>query len=132
MRCIFGIMALVLATVCMPFAAAHVPYFSGYAAPVALPGGDSGLLRRLYGEGKLMADPVRPIVTDKSGDVRALGPLGYAAEYSCSGGACRVYVYSNVSLLPDVYRFDPQSTKSAGGVSLSGGADALAAVMSAS
>src|SRR5262249_47006736 len=111
MRYFLGIMAIVLATACAPFAAAHLPYFRGYAAPVALPGGDSGLLRRLYGDGLMMADPVRPVVTDKSGAVRALGPVGYAVEHACSGGTCRVYVYRDTSLLPEVYRFDPLATK---------------------
>jgi hypothetical protein len=131
MRFFLGIMALVFATACAPFAAAHLPYFRGYAPPVALPGGDSGLLRRLYGDGIMMADPVRPVVIDKRGDVRALGPVGYAAEHSCSGGSCRVYVYNETSLLPDVYRFDPRSTKSTDVPSAMGGADALDAVMRA-
>jgi len=128
MRCVFGIMTLVLATVCMPPAAAHQPYFRGYAAAVALPGGDSGSLRRLYGDGIVTSDPVRAIVTDKSGDVRALGPIGYAMEHFCSWGSCRVYVYSNTSLLPDVYRFDPPSTKPTAVLSING-ANALDAIM---
>jgi hypothetical protein len=129
MRFFLGIMVFVLTTVCMPLAAAHLPYFRGYASPVALPGGDSGLLRRLYGDGIMLADPVRPVVIDKRGDVRALGPVGYAAEHSCSGGSCRVYVYNDTSLLPDVYRFDLRSTKSTDVPSAAGGADALDAVM---
>jgi len=131
MRWAFGIMTLVLATVCMPLAAAHQPYFRGYAAAVALPGGDSGSFRRLHGDGIVMSDPVRAIVTDKSGSVRALGPVGYAVEHFCSWGSCRVYVYNDTSLLPDVYRFDPPSTKSADVLSVNGGASALDAVMRA-
>lgn len=112
MRYVFAIAALALATLCMPMAAAHQPYFNGYASPVALPGGDSGQLRRLYGDGIVSFDPVRAIVTDKGGDVRALGPIGYAVEHFCSWGSCRVYVYGGASsLLPKVYRFDPPSTK---------------------
>lgn len=131
MRFFSGILALVLATACAPFATAHLPYFRGYAAPVALPGGDSGLLRRLYGDGIMMSDPVRPVVTDKSGAVRALGPIGYAAEHACSGGSCRVYVFSDTSFLPDVYRFDPLATKSTGVLSIAGGVDALDPVIRA-
>jgi hypothetical protein len=115
----------------MPLAAAHQPYFRGYATPVALSGGDSGLLRRLHGDGIAVSDPVRAIVTDKNGDVRAMGPTGYAMEQFCSWGSCRVYVYSNTSLLPDVYRFDLTSTKSTNVLSIAGGADALDAVMRA-
>lgn len=131
MRWAFGITTLVLATVCMPLAAAHQPYFRGYAAAVALPGGDSGSLRRLYGDGIVLSDPVRALVTDKSGDVRALGPVGYAMEHFCSWGSCRVYVYRDTSLLPEVYRFDPRSTKPTAVLSVNGGADALDAIMRA-
>ena len=62
MRWAFGIMTLVLATVCMPLAAAHQPYFRGYAAAVALPGGDSGSFRRLHGDGIVMPDPVLSLI----------------------------------------------------------------------
>lgn len=122
MRWLVGLVALVVGAVCVPVAAAQ-PSFHGYAAPVALPGGDSGQLRRLYAAGPGNTETVRIVVTDKRGDVRALGPAGYAAEFSCTGSRCGVYVYNNTSLLPEVYRFDPASTKSAGVLSVAAAAD---------
>lgn len=92
-------------------AAAHQPYFRGKPASVALPAGESGLIRLLYGDGILGPDPVRPIITDGSGGVRANGPLGYAASYSCAAQSCRVYVYRNSDLLPDVFDTEIESMK---------------------
>src|SRR6185312_5154065 len=74
-------------------AAAHRPYFRGEPTSVALPAGESGVLRLLNGDGILGPDPVRPVITDASGGVRALGPVGYATSYSCAAQSCRIYVY---------------------------------------
>lgn len=93
-------------------ASAHRPYFRGEAASVALPAGESGVIRLLYGDGILGPDPVRPVVTDLTGGVRAIAPMGYAASYSCGAQSCRVYVYINTPLLPRVFHTDVQSMKS--------------------
>ena len=123
MRWIAGIIGLVLVPLCAPAAAAQSAYFKGYAAPVGLPGGDSGLVRKLHDGGAANAETVRIVVTDKRGEVRALGPKGYAAEFSCTGSRCSAYVYDKTALLPDVYRFDAPSTRSADVLSAAAGAD---------
>ena len=123
MRWIAGIIGLVLVPLCAPAAAAQSAYFKGYAAPVGLPGGDSGLVRKLHDGGAANAETVRIVVTDKRGEVRALGPKGYAAEFSCTGSRCSAYVYDKTALLPDVYRFDAPSTRSADVLSAATGAD---------
>jgi hypothetical protein len=92
-------------------ASAHRPYFRG-GQPVALPAGESGVIRLLYGDGILGPDPVRPVVIDATGGVRAIAPTGYAASYSCAAQSCRVYVYRNTMLLPHVFDTDVQSMKS--------------------
>ena len=91
---------------------AHRPYFNAESAPVALPGGESGAIRLLNGDGILGPDPIRPIITDASGGVRAIAPVGYAASYSCAARSCRVYVYRNTALFPDVFDTEIASMKS--------------------
>ena len=92
-------------------AAAHQPYFRGAPEAVALPAGESGVIRLLYGDGILSSDPVRAVVTDAAGGVRAIAPQGYAASYSCAARSCRVYVYRDTALLPRVFDTDVETTK---------------------
>jgi hypothetical protein len=104
--------ALLVAVILLPTpAAAHMPYFSGTPEAVALPGGESGAIRLLYGDGILDSDPVRPIVTDAGGGVRAITPVGYAASYSCAARSCRVYLYRDTMLLPRVFDTDIETMK---------------------
>jgi hypothetical protein len=106
------ILVLFAAVVLLPTpASAHRPYFRGEPAAVALPAGESGLIRLLYGDGILGPDPVRPVVTDAAGGVRAIAPTGYAASYSCAAQSCRVYVYRNTMLLPHVFDTDVPTMK---------------------
>jgi len=90
---------------------AHQPYFNTGSAPVVLPGDESGTIRLLNGDGILGPDPIRPVITDASGGVRAIAPVGYAASYSCAEQSCRVYVYRNTVLLPDVFDTEIESMK---------------------
>jgi hypothetical protein len=113
MRRLLGTLVIVCVAAFSPVAATPGAHFAGYVATVALPGGDSGAIRMLHDGGGSSAERVRIVVTDKRGDVRALGPVGSAAEFSCSGSRCSIYVYDDASMLPAVYRFQPSSTKSA-------------------
>lgn len=109
---VFVVTVLFAAIFLLPTAVrAHQPYFRGEAASVALPAGESGVIRLLYGDGILGPDPVRPVVIDMTGGVRAIAPTGYAASYSCAAQSCRVYVYRNTMLLPHVFDTDVQSMK---------------------
>jgi hypothetical protein len=113
-KILYGFWGLVFAgALTLPVFAAE-PHFRGEVGPIILPDGNSGTMRLLQGEGFLGPDPMRAVVLDAQGGVRALGPVVYAIAYSCKASACHAYLYLNTLLLPHVYEIDPSSMKSAG------------------
>jgi hypothetical protein len=63
-------------------AAAHRPYFT-QVEQVALPDGAMGEIRLLHGDGIIISDPVRAIIVDGDGRLRARSPQTWAMILLC-------------------------------------------------
>lgn len=91
-------------------ASAHRPYFT-QVERILLPNGEVGEVRLLYGDGIMGPDPVRVILIDREGRLRARSEKALSMALSCRlDGRCTIFHFTHDRILepdPATFRSGP-------------------------
>lgn len=113
-RLVLSLVLLIFVVVTPGTIRAHSPYFSENTEAFDGPDGTKLDLRLLYGDGIIIADPVRAVIIDSHGQLRAVSPLSHAMQIHCSlrSGRRECLAYDELSGM--VHESDPKTWRLGG------------------